>query len=322
MARFRPGGLRISGDVRRPAAVAVLLGIAAVGLRSRGAFSAAGIPAAAGVAGHAADVVFGILEGLVALACVAVLVFLSRLRYRKRSPEDQRVEPELSFPWWVRPLALLTALALLAVPVVLIVFTSRDHPARSAAPAGRVPAAGRAAASAARGAAHGAAHPGAAGTGLSWWLLAGMAIAGVAALVVAFAAWRRPRPEPAAPARPVPAEPALAAAAAAGTAALRGPGDPRAGIIACYAAMEHSLAGAGAAPAVSDTPGEVLARASAGGLVRSAAASLLTELFRRARYSDHAIDEADRRAALAALDEIRADLDGAGRLPAGAGRGG
>jgi Domain of unknown function (DUF4129) len=316
MARFRPAGRGVSADTRRAAAVVVLLGIAAVGLRSRGTFAAAGIPAAAGLAGHAADVVFGILEGLGALACVAVLVSLSRLRRRKRSPEDQRVEPEPSFSWWVRPLALLTALALLTVPVVLIGLTAKGRPARSAAPAGRAPAVGRAAASTA----HGAAHTGTAGTGPAWWLLAGLAVAGAAALVLGYSARRARQAEPASPG-PAAADPALAAAAAAGTVALRRPGDPRAGIIACYAAMERALASAGAAPADSDTPGEVLARASADGLIRSAAASLLTELFRRARYSDHAIGEADRQAALAALDEIRADLDGAGRVPAGTGRG-
>ncbi len=64
-----------------------------------------------------------------------------------------------------------------------------------------------------------------------------------------------------------------------------------AAIIACYAAMERSLAGAGSPPAAADTPAEVLGRASAAGLVRSAAAEVLTGLFRRARYSQHALAE-------------------------------
>jgi Domain of unknown function (DUF4129) len=314
MARFRLARRQMPADMRRAVAVAVLLAVAAVGLRSGGAFSSAGIPAAARVAGRAADVGFGILEGIGALACIAVLVFLSRLRYRKRSPEDDFVQPEPWFPWWVRPLALLTALALLAVPAVLLVITARGHPGRSAAPAGRIRSAvGRATAHAT--VAH-AVHA-SSGSGISWWLLGGMAAAGAAAVAVALSTRRRPSAESEAAAGHVPAAPALVAAAAAGTAALYGPGDARAAIIACYAAMEHSLARAGAAPAVSDTPGEVLARASAGGLVRSAPAQALTELFRRARYSTHHMDETDRAAALGALGEIRADLPGPGRLPAG-----
>jgi hypothetical protein len=98
----------------------------------------------------------------------------------------------------------------------------------------------------------------------------------------------------------------------AGTAALRDETDPRAAIISCYAAMETSLAGAGAAPAVSDTPDEVLARAASGGLIRSAAAGDLTGLFRQARYGHRAMAEGERAAARGALTRLQADLGGAG----------
>lgn len=83
---------------------------------------------------------------------------------------------------------------------------------------------------------------------------------------------------------------------------------PAGAIIACYAAMESSLAVAGSPPPAADTPAEVLDRASPAGLVRSAAAEALTRLFRRARYSDHALAEEDRAAAASALAGIRADL--------------
>ena len=59
-------------------------------------------------------------------------------------------------------------------------------------------------------------------------------------------------------------------------------------------AMERSLADAGSPPRLADTPAEVLGRATASGLVRSAWASTLTGLFRRARYSSHPMTEADR----------------------------
>ena len=107
----------------------------------------------------------------------------------------------------------------------------------------------------------------------------------------------------------------------AGAAALHGHDDPRAAIIACYAAMEQSLSGAGSPPAVADTPAEVLDRAAASGLVRSAAADVLTRLFRRARYSDHVMVAGDRAAALSALSGLKADLGESGALGAPSGRG-
>ena len=86
--------------------------------------------------------------------------------------------------------------------------------------------------------------------------------------------------------------------------------DSRAAIVNCYAAMEDSLAAAGSPPAAADTPAEVLARASAGGLLLSAAADTLTRLFRRARYSTLPVTESDRMAARDALGRLRADLEG------------
>ncbi len=72
--------------------------------------------------------------------------------------------------------------------------------------------------------------------------------------------------------------------------------------------MERSLAKAGSPAKAADTPAEVLARATAGGLVSSSCASTLTGLFRRARYSSHPMTEDDRAAAMEALAEVRADL--------------
>src|SRR4029077_11488288 len=55
--------------------------------------------------------------------------------------------------------------------------------------------------------------------------------------------------------------------------------DARAAIIACYLAMEHSLADRGAARGAADTPDELLARVISAGIVRGAAARRLTGLF-------------------------------------------
>jgi hypothetical protein len=92
--------------------------------------------------------------------------------------------------------------------------------------------------------------------------------------------------------------------------ALRAVDDARAAIIACYLAMETSLAGAGTARADAETPDELLARAAAAGLVHGAAAGRLTVLFYEARYSTHELPAAARDSARQALDEISADLRG------------
>jgi Domain of unknown function (DUF4129) len=110
-----------------------------------------------------------------------------------------------------------------------------------------------------------------------------------------------------------------------GRSALRALDDARAAIIACYAAMENSLAERGTARAAADTPDELLARATDSGLVRGTAASRLTALFYEARFSSHPLDRGQRDAAEQALDELAAALagaagpEGARAEPAGAG---
>jgi hypothetical protein len=84
--------------------------------------------------------------------------------------------------------------------------------------------------------------------------------------------------------------------------------DARAAIIACYVAMERSLADRGAARGAADTPDELLARVISAGIVRGAAARRLTGLFYEARFSTHPLGRAERDAASAALDELAAEL--------------
>jgi Domain of unknown function (DUF4129) len=84
--------------------------------------------------------------------------------------------------------------------------------------------------------------------------------------------------------------------------------DARAAIIACYAAMEQTLARAGTARATADTPDELLARAAGQGLIRTAAAARLTALFYEARFSSHPMPPARRDAARQALAEVAASL--------------
>ena len=114
----------------------------------------------------------------------------------------------------------------------------------------------------------------------------------------------------------------LRAAVQSGQRALAELDDARAAIIACYLAMERSLAAAGADRTEADTPAEFLDRAAAAGLVRTAAAGQLTGLFYEARFSRHELAGAERSAAEHALRQLDADLgQGRRRLSEPKGRG-
>ena len=75
--------------------------------------------------------------------------------------------------------------------------------------------------------------------------------------------------------------------------------EPRAAIIACYAAMERELAHVpGAVPQDFDTPTEVLARAVENHALHIDNATELVNLFEEARFSPHVMSEAHRESAL------------------------
>jgi Domain of unknown function (DUF4129) len=95
-----------------------------------------------------------------------------------------------------------------------------------------------------------------------------------------------------------------------GRAALQSVDDVRAAIIACYVAMEHSVASAGTARSAAETPDELLARAAAAGLIRGHAAGRLTGLFYEARFSTHTMAPDARETATQSLDAISAELAG------------
>ncbi|MFD0273986.1 DUF4129 domain-containing protein [Kitasatospora sp. NPDC127111] len=143
----------------------------------------------------------------------------------------------------------------------------------------------------------------------------------VIALVVALRRLRlrrvRARPVPPLPAAPPRPEEVLAEAVATGLRALGG-SDARAAVIACYAAMEGSLAASGVSRRVSENPTELLERAVTDERVDRFHAEALTALFREARYSTHPMDDAHVRRARTALDAIAAGLANGG--PADDGR--
>jgi len=100
----------------------------------------------------------------------------------------------------------------------------------------------------------------------------------------------------------------LARAVESGRAALGELDDARAAIIACYVAMEASLAQAGTERGLTETPDELLVRAVAAGHVPPDPAARLTGLFYEARFSTHHLPAAKRDQAEQALAELAAEL--------------
>ena len=84
--------------------------------------------------------------------------------------------------------------------------------------------------------------------------------------------------------------------------------DPRRAVIAAWARMEAGLAAAGLPRHPSEAPFEYAARVLETAFARPASVHRLTGLFERAKFSHHAIGEADRDQAIAALRAVRQEL--------------
>jgi hypothetical protein len=87
--------------------------------------------------------------------------------------------------------------------------------------------------------------------------------------------------------------------------------DARKAVIAAYARMEAVLARNGLQRRPSETPVEYLRRILLGLTSRGDSVSRLTSLFEQAKFSRHTIDDSMKQEAIAALREIRDDLQGA-----------
>jgi hypothetical protein len=88
---------------------------------------------------------------------------------------------------------------------------------------------------------------------------------------------------------------------------LRAEPDPRRAVVAAYARMERTMAIYGAPREPWEAPNEYLAR-TLRELGVGVAAEELTSLFEHARFSEHAITETEREAAIDALLAVRDDL--------------
>ena len=95
---------------------------------------------------------------------------------------------------------------------------------------------------------------------------------------------------------------------------LRAEPDPRRAVIAAYARLERVLAAYGLPRRASEAPLEYLGRMLAVLSVQPTAARRLTELFERARFSEHAIGAEMKEQAIAALEDVRGDLAAARAL--------
>jgi phosphatidylglycerophosphate synthase len=116
------------------------------------------------------------------------------------------------------------------------------------------------------------------------------------------------REDPEAEEKGPPSPPVLAAGVELSITDLERIAEPRAAILACYGRLQSAADEAGVVRRPSDAPFELLARLLHSLGASGAAARRLTELFERARFSDHEIDEAMRKQALEALAEVRTAL--------------
>ncbi|RKE23513.1 DUF4129 domain-containing protein [Streptomyces sp. TLI_171] len=260
-------------------------------------------------------------SGLVALLVIGTAVLFGVLARRFRAAGRSVTSPAARAGRLADAVGWLLVAGTVLVPVALLLFHGRDTapapfvpdsppPTRAPVGSGRAVGSGRSVADLDSSASHSAGHL---GTGLLWLALA-VAVAGAA--VVAVRWWRgrsiaRSGPAPALLDGTVtgPTVGVLADAVASGRAALLDGSDPRSAVIACYQAMEVSLAEAGVDLLDSDSPTDLLRRAArTGHLGEARDAQTLAELFREARYSTHPMDGGHVRRATAALDALAAAL--------------
>jgi hypothetical protein len=89
---------------------------------------------------------------------------------------------------------------------------------------------------------------------------------------------------------------------------LRAEADPRRAVVAAYARLERVLAANGVPRRAAETPDEYLPRVLDGLALDPVAAERLTQLFVRAKFSQHEVDSTMKEDAIGALEQIRDEL--------------
>jgi hypothetical protein len=100
----------------------------------------------------------------------------------------------------------------------------------------------------------------------------------------------------------------LAAELDAGIAALDDIADPRLAVLACYDRMQRAIDVSGLPRRASDTPRETVLRVLEERKVAGPSARRLADLFERARFSPHDVDQRMRSEAIACLRDVRDQL--------------
>jgi Domain of unknown function (DUF4129) len=268
--------------------------IAIIAFASRSATLPAGWSLDASGAFTAVEVVGYVLLAI-GLTALLLSILLFGPRIRNRSAAQRKLERELQrLPLWARILAFITVLALIAGQSAVLLAYLADI-LRSAIGAPTAPAGGTG----------DGLDPnafGAADDQFTAITIALVVIVVLAAFAVAYAIRLRLSDDRLAA---FPAGRQAAIAVEVSLEALRREPDPRRAVIAAYAAMERSLSAAGLARQHSEAPFEYLRRVLAEASGATEDVRSLTDLFQLAKFSQHAVDEGMRNAAIRALEGIR-----------------
>jgi len=230
---------------------------------------------------------------LVAEFCLLVYIWVSHLRKRRSGIDGGEARAPTS--WGQRLLASLVALMLFAV---FIGVAARNGGDGSTTPLGFAPPVGLPPLGSDQSAAQTFV--------IHWWILLGLALFGLAGLLLTVLLRRR-RLEVEAESAPSEREELLAAVEASLEELEEDP-DPRKAVIGAYASMEQALSRHGLARRPSEAPLEYLARWSSAVRVSRSPAEALTRLYERARFSLHLVDEDMKQEATAALLTLRHEL--------------
>jgi hypothetical protein len=302
--RARPASVRRSGRAHPAlaAGVAVLLMIG-IALATPGGFALVESVASRPARSELPAAAEYLLIALVILSGVTAVLIAIRARRSHPLDEDSRLFKWLQAPWWVRALAMILAFTVFAGLLSMAIRADLDLPNMLNGLLGDEP----------EGPPGSVATPGeGGGTTLVGWLATfvfGMAVALVLSLLLVLIL---PESGSIAALAMTPDDEVdeVAGGVELGLADLTSISDPRAAVLACYLTMTAAFRQAGVLHRASDTPFELLGRALIARRVGGESAKYLTELFERAKFSHHQVNESTRREAIVALRAVQRELEG------------